>query len=134
MPIVVGYIPTPEGRAALRRASTEARVRRTRLVVVNSQLGGEGFQQSDVEQFEAELEQVRAALEAEGLEHEVRGLVRGNEPAEDVISVAEDVDAAFIVIGLRKRSPVGKLFLGSNAQQILLTATCPVLAVKADQV
>ena len=67
-----------------------------------------------------------------GISNEVRQLVRGHEPAEDLIAVAEEVKADFIVIGLRRRSPVGKLILGSNAQRILLDAPCPVLAVKAD--
>jgi len=58
--------------------------------------------------------------------------VRGLEPAEDIIAVAQEVSADFIVIGLRRRSPVGKLILGSNAQRILLEAPCPVLAVKAE--
>ncbi len=53
------------------------------------------------------------------------------DPAEDLINVAGEVSADFIVIGLRRRSPVGKLILGSNAQRILLDAPCPVLAVKA---
>ena len=54
------------------------------------------------------------------------------DPAEDLISVADEESADFIVIGLRRRSPVGKLILGSNAQRILLDASCPVLAVKAE--
>jgi nucleotide-binding universal stress UspA family protein len=56
--------------------------------------------------------------------------VRGHEPAEDLINIAEACDADLIVIGLRRRTPVGKLILGSNAQRILLDAPCPVLAVK----
>ena len=56
--------------------------------------------------------------------------MRGNEPAEDLIAVANDVGADLIVIGLRRRTPVGKLILGSNAQRILLDAPCAVLAVK----
>jgi nucleotide-binding universal stress UspA family protein len=63
--------------------------------------------------------------------HEIRQLVRGMDPADDLIQVAADVQADFIVIGLRRRSPVGKLILGSNAQRILLDASCPVLAVKS---
>ena len=82
--------------------------------------------------FETELTRIQGELDEEGLEHEVRQLVRGNEPAEDLIAVAEEENAEFIVIGLRRRTPVGKLILGSNAQRILLDASCPVLAVKAD--
>ncbi len=76
---------------------------------------------------------MRDALDASGVEHDVRQLVRGFEPAEDLISIAQEIDAELIVIGLRRRSPVGKLILGSNAQRILLDAPCPVLAVKADE-
>ena len=53
------------------------------------------------------------------------------EPAEDLIVVAEETDASLIIIGLRRRTPVGKLILGSNAQRVLLDAPCDVLAVKA---
>ena len=115
MTIVVGYVPRAEGRAALRRAAEEARLRKTRLVVINSNRGGTHLDDEDA------------------VEHEVRQLVRGLDPAEDLIAVANETGADFIVIGLRRRTPVGKLILGSNAQRILLEAPCPVLAVKAEE-
>lgn len=131
MAIVVGYVATKEGRAALRRAAEECELRHAKLIVINSQRGGKDFDADESAKFEEELEIVQTKLTALGLEHEVRQLIRGNEPAEDLISVAEEENAEFIVIGLRRRTPVGKLILGSNAQRILLDATCPVLAVKA---
>jgi nucleotide-binding universal stress UspA family protein len=75
---------------------------------------------------------VQRQLDEVGITHEVRQLVRGKEPSEDLIAVADEVSADFIVIGLRRRTPVGKLILGSNAQRILLDASCPVMAVKAE--
>ena len=132
MTIVVGYVPRPEGRAALRRAAEEARLRRMKLIVINSDKGG-GRREEEVLEHERELRRVRAQLEAEGIEHEVRQLARGRDPSDDLIAVAEETHADSIVIGLRRRSPVGKLILGSNAQRILLDAPCPVLAVKAEE-
>ena len=129
--IVVGYVPKAEGQAALRLAAEEAKLRGSSLVVVNSHRGGREFDGDDAVESESQLEQVRDQLKAAGVEHEVRQLVRGMDPAEDLINVATEVGAEFIVIGLRRRSPVGKLILGSNAQRIRLDAHCPVLAVKA---
>ena len=130
MTIVVGFVPTKEGRAALTRAVEEARMRRSRLVVINSNRGGRDFDEDATRAAETELQRVSAELTGDGLELEVRQLVRGNEPAEDLISVANETEADLIVIGLRRRTPVGKLILGSNAQRILLDAPCAVLAVK----
>ena len=132
MAIVVGYVPTKEGRAALRRAADESLLRKSKLIVINSQRGGRDYDGAEAERFETELNRIQGELDEVGIEHEVRQLVRGNEPAEDLIAVAEEESADFIVIGLRRRTPVGKLILGSNAQRILLDASCPVLAVKAD--
>lgn len=132
MAIVVGYVPRAEGRAALRRAAEEARLRNVRLVVINSSRGGAHLDAEDAIEHEKELADVRAELDSDGIENEVRQLVRGLDPAEDLIAVANEVSADFIVIGLRRRTPVGKLILGSNAQRILLEAPCPVLAVKAE--
>jgi len=131
--IVVGYVPKAEGRAALRRAAEEAKLRDMRLVVVNSHRGGREFDDQDAVQSESQLEEVRSELRSAGVEFEVRQLVRGLDPADDLVNVATEVGADIIVIGLRRRSPVGKLILGSNAQRVLLDAPCPVLAVKAGE-
>jgi nucleotide-binding universal stress UspA family protein len=128
--IVVGFVPTKEGRAALARAVEEATLRQSKLVVINSNRGGRDYDDDTSQAAEAELQRVTDELSGLGLELEVRQLVRGNEPAEDLVSVANDTDADLIVIGLRRRTPVGKLILGSNAQRILLDAPCAVLAVK----
>lgn len=131
--IVVGYVPKPEGKAALRRAAEEAKLRQLKLLVVNSHRGGREFDREDAVESEAQLEAVKKELRGSDVEHEVRQLVRGLDPAEDLVNVAKEVAAELIVIGLRRRSPVGKLILGSNAQRVLLDAPCPVLAVKAEE-
>jgi nucleotide-binding universal stress UspA family protein len=129
MTVVVGYVPRPEGRAALDRSVEEALQRGIRLVVVNSSRGDalvdSGFA------TEAEIEELRGQLESAGVEFEIRRPVRGREASDEVVDAAKDVDASLIVIGMRRRTPVGKLILGSDAQRILLDAECPVLAVKA---
>lgn len=55
---------------------------------------------------------------------------RGRDATGDLLDVAEEIGASLIVVGIKHRSPVGKLLLGSTAQQILLEANAPVLAVK----
>lgn len=130
--VVVGYVSTAEGEAALDRAVAEAQLRSASLVVVSSHRGSGGHGDEDEQiRAEARSEAVRRRLDEVGIQHEVHTLVRGFEPAEDLIALAEAKDAELIVIGLRRRSPVGKLILGSNAQRVLLDAPCPVLTVKA---
>jgi nucleotide-binding universal stress UspA family protein len=129
MVIVVGYVPKPEGRAALDRAIEEADLRGGRLVVVNASRG-DAYVDGGYAGVQ-EIELVKSRLAEAGVEHEVRQLVRGHEPAEEVVELAEELDAELIVIGMRHRTAVGKFLLGSTAQRILLDARCPVLAVKA---
>ena len=128
--IVAGFVRSPEGQAAVDAAVEEVRRRGGRLVVVHSSRGGPEDPETVIEDRVA-LEQLEQRLRGEGIEVLIRDYARGKDPAEDIADVAENEDAALIVIGLRRRSPVGKLILGSNAQTILLSADCPVLAVKA---
>ena len=75
MTIVVGYVPTPEGRAALRRGAEEARLRGLRLIVINSNRGGREMTSGESLRHEQGLEEVRQDLASEGLDYEVRQLV-----------------------------------------------------------
>lgn len=127
--IVVGYIPRPEGLAALDAAIAEAKLHGAKLVVVNT--GHHGDYTHPNFAAPADLEALDAQLTEAGIEHEVRQPTRGRAPADELLDAAEEVDALLIVIGLRRRSPVGKLITGSTAQQVLLDSGCPVLAVKA---
>ncbi len=122
--VVVGYVPKPEGEAALDKAIEEARLRGAELIVVHSH-------RSRGDDAEPDLSAVHAKLDGADISYDVRQLERGFEAAEDLVSVAEASDAELIVIGLRRRTPVGKLIRGSHAQRVLLDAHCPVLAVKA---
>lgn len=131
MTVVVGFIPTPEGRAALAQARTEAQRRGSRLTVVATIDPVQSKDQRDRERILAELDQVATELRGEGVEHEVRAMDRGRLPSEDILEVAEELRAGLIVIGLRRRTAVGKFLMGSHAQQIILDSPCPVLSVKA---
>jgi nucleotide-binding universal stress UspA family protein len=128
--VVVGYVASPEGEAAVRQGIAEAKLRGTMVVVVYSDHGEKLDSATAVERTEA-LDRVHAMLHSADVEHDLRHLVRGKDPVTDVLETADELGADLIVIGIRRRSPVGKLVLGSNSQSILLEATIPVLAVKA---
>jgi nucleotide-binding universal stress UspA family protein len=129
--VVLGYVPKPEGEAALAASIAEARLRQADLVVVNSHRAHVGDADAH-ERLQVELEEVRARVAEAGVAVDVRHPETGLEASDDLLHIAEEVAAELVVIGLRRRTPVGKLILGSNAQRILLDAPCPVLAVKSD--
>ncbi len=130
--IVVGFVDTPEGAAALHAAEDEARSRNAQLVVTHSARGGFSPDGEEAVAVKSALHEVTERLAADGVPYQVRNLVRGNDPAEDIVDMVREYDAELIVVGLRSRTPVGKLLLGSEVERVLMLAPCPVLAVKAD--
>lgn len=136
MKVVVGALESPEGQVALDRAVVEARdhggVVHVVAYLANPRSGDAAaeFQKDRV----ASEERARALAErhrADGVEMEVHVPVGAETPAQAILRVADEEAADLIVIGMRRRSRVGKLVLGSNAQDILLGAEAPVLSVKA---
>ena len=125
--VVAAYSADDYGRAAVQHAETIARTARARLVVVNATRGDSLV--DDRYAHEDEIAALRDRLTAEGLEVEIRRDVVPD-VAEAVLEAAEKNAADVIVVGVRHRTPVGKLLLGSVAQRVILDAPCPVLAVK----
>jgi nucleotide-binding universal stress UspA family protein len=128
MTVLVGYVPTPLGEATLRAGVEEARRRAEPLVVVN-------MSRDDVlvdahRAASGDLARVERDVTELGVEVEVVRIEQGSDPADAIVAAADERGASVIVIGLRHRTPVGKLIMGSAAQRILIDATCPVLAVK----
>ncbi len=116
MTVVLAHTTTVEGRAAQEAAVEEARRRGEDLLVFP--LGGEEPAELGTDDVPVTVRQPDA---------------RDRDLVGQLLDVAGEVGASCIVIGIRHRSPVGKLLLGSAAQQILLEAAVPVIAVKPAQ-
>ena len=129
MTLLVGYIPSPQGEAALDTAIAEARVRGTDLVVVNIARGEAVLERRRL--YDDQAEALTARLSGAGIQFTLRRELESPDPAEALLQVADEIAPEFIVIGLRRRTPTGKLIFGSNAQRILMDAPCPVISVKA---
>ncbi len=131
MRIIAGFLRSPEGRAALDRAIDETKLRDGELLVVHSMKGGDREELEEVLTYRDEFQRLEQQLVDANVRFRLVEYARGNSPAEDLLQASKDEQADLIVIGIRRRSPVGKLILGSNAQDVLLHAECAVLAVKA---
>ncbi|MGZ5392672.1 MAG: universal stress protein [Mycobacterium sp.] len=128
--IVIGYSADAFGRAALEHGIAEAKLRGTTLVVINS-TSGEAYSDPRFAQS-GEVHDVERHLGECGVEFELTQPV-GVDTAEELLQAMGRDDAELLVIGIRHRSPVGKLLLGSVSQQVLLECPKPVLAVKPDE-
>ena len=133
MKLVIGYVMTDEGRAALQWGVDEAQRQGAELIIVHSMKGGGPPEEEEREilTYRAELDAIEERLAQAGIPHRTRRLIRGLSPAEDLVRVVAEEEADMIVIGIRRRSRAGKFLMGSDAQEILLKAECPVVCVKA---
>jgi len=128
--IVVGYDGTETAKAALAVAKAHAKAFNGKIFVVMSLVGGDETGVEEIKKGEDALEEAKSILEQDGIDGETHLLIRGVLPGEDIVQFAADNQADEIVVGVRKRSKVGKLMFGSTAQFIILEAPCPVVSVK----
>lgn len=129
MTILVAYVPRPEGQAALEKGIELARQTQENLIVVNATPGGAT---DDPARADAQdVERVELLISVSGIKAEFKQFVRGKNAVEELEALVDQHQVSVLVIGLRKRTAVGKLILGSMAQEILISISCPILAVKA---
>ncbi|WP_232679100.1 universal stress protein [Nocardioides sp. R-C-SC26] len=127
MSVIVAYSADEFGTAALRHGSEVARAQGARLILVNATAGQKLVDPRYA--ADEEIDAVVGELRATGIEVDVRHELV-DDVADAVLGAARESSARLIVVGVRKRTPVGKLLLGSVAQRVILEADCPVLAVK----
>ncbi len=130
MPIVTSYHGTPESREALATAVDLARNTGSRVITILARRAYRGDERTAT----TAAQTLRELLDGEDIAFDVREADASEEISEAVLRTAREVDAEFIVIGLRRRSPNGALAMGRNAQRILLEAPCPVVTATAPAV
>jgi len=130
MIFLVGYDGSNSAKEALNLVAQYAKPFEAMVEVIASIEGGSAKEEGEVQQAREDLEFAEAQLKEEGITVKTRLLVRGMPPGEDIVNFAEDNTVDAIFIGIKRRSKVGKLLFGSNAQYIILNAPCPVMTVK----
>jgi nucleotide-binding universal stress UspA family protein len=131
MNIMVCYDGSEVAKEGLKIAKTHAKSFSGKLHLVRSMEGGPDVPKKDFDDAERELNELaQAAKLHDGIQCEPHLLVRGMAPGEDLVQFATEQQINEIVIGIRKRSKVGKLLFGSTAQYVILEAPCPVLSIR----
>ena len=130
MKIMVGFDGSKASGAALELAAEHAQVFGAQIFLVQSMVGGPDVPTMDFANNERELEYHKNELKKKDIVCESLLSVRGMEPGEDLVQLAEEQQVDEIIMGVRRRSKVGKLVFGSTAQYVILNAPCPVVTVK----
>ncbi len=131
MKILVAYVGGSDiASTVLDLAKKHAKAFNATLFIASSMERVSEKEQVSLEKVEKQLAYVKETVEAEGITCETHILVRGLTPGEDIVEFAVDRKVDEIIIGIEKKSKVGKLLFGSNAQYIILESPCPVVSVK----
>lgn len=131
MKILVAYVGGLKvDNAVLEVAKKHAKAFNAALYVASSMERVSEKERRNLEKIEKHLEYVKETMDAEGIACETHVLVRGLTPGEDIVEFAVDKKVDEIIIGIEKKSKVGKLLFGSNAQYVILESPCPVVSVK----
>jgi nucleotide-binding universal stress UspA family protein len=130
MNILVGYDNSNVARAAIELSVQHAKAFNARIFLVRSMKGGPEVPGSDFENAELELNRAKSVYEENDIACNTHLLVRGMSAGEDLVQFAREKEIDQIVIGVKRRSKVGKMLFGSTAQYVILNAPCPVVTIR----
>lgn len=130
MKILVGYDGSNSGKEALNLAKNHALALKGEVEVITSMQKGTEKNREDMEQAKRGLEYAEALFKENNIPCKTHLLIRGLTPGEDLVEFAKENNIDEIVVGVKRRSKVGKLLMGSHAQYVILNAHCPVVTVK----
>jgi nucleotide-binding universal stress UspA family protein len=130
MKIVVGYEKNNVSGKTMEMALKHAQAFDGEVLLVTSMIGGDKPDKPDIIDAEKNLAQAKIHFDDAGITCETHLLIRGFETGEDLVMFAKEQNADEIIIGIKRRSKVGKFIFGSTAQIVILDAHCPVLTVK----
>jgi nucleotide-binding universal stress UspA family protein len=130
MKILVGYDGTNSAKEALILAKSHAKAFGASVEVVTSMQKGTESARKDIEQAERGLAYAKSLFEEDGIACNTHLLIRGLTAGEDLVKFADENRIDQIVVGVKRKSKVGKLLMGSSAQYVILQAQCPVVTVK----
>ena len=130
MKIMVGFDGSNVSKAALKLAAERAQAFDAQILLVQSMVGGPEVPKRDFENAERELGYQKNQFKNKNIACESLLSIRGLEPGEDLARLAKEQQVGEIILGVKRRSKVGKLIFGSTAQYVILNAPCPVVTVK----
>ena len=130
MNIMVGYDRSNVAKEALALAKKYAKAFDAKIFLLTAMAQGPDLQLEDIQRAENELDRVAGSFKEEDIPCETHAVVSSLSAGEDLVQFAQENEIDEIIIGVRRRSKVGKLLFGSNAQYIILQAPCPVVAVR----
>ena len=128
--IMVCYDGSEPSHRALELAVEQARAFDGEMFLVTTMEKGDPQKQAQINQAKQDLESAQSRVAAQNIACQSTLLIHGMGAGEDIVKFAEDKGIDLLLIGIMKKSKVGKLLFGSTAQFVILKAPCPVLTVK----
>lgn len=126
--ILLAYVPSATSEAAFDFAVEEAERRDASLLVLASERAPDPRKARGV----TDQLPLQERLEETGLGFELRTVPKRDDPADDILDAVEHDDVDLVILGIRKRTPIGKILLGSTSQRVAIESPVPVVMVKPE--